>query len=244
MKVLCFKIFGDFAHFKPGYTTTSPITYSIIPLTSAMGILGAILGLNKDKYYSILMNSNTKIGIGVDCNIRKKAFGINLINTKGDYWVPTNKNSNGPRTPIKFEFLVNPKYIMFIAMDNEILLNDLYKRVKEHKHAYTLYFGLADLIADTEFVDFVEVDAVDNKDKEYIEIDTAVSIDDLVGENKIDIFSNVTYMKERHVKSFSDNRIPYEFVDVLFSHNNERMRVKLKKYYKFNNYKFTFINER
>ncbi|HOA56293.1 MAG TPA: CRISPR-associated protein Cas5, partial [Clostridiales bacterium] len=78
MKVLCFRFFGDFGHFRPYYTTTSPVTYSLMPPTAIMGVIGTILGLEKDKYYKILQEAGTRIGVGIVSPVRKKNIGINL----------------------------------------------------------------------------------------------------------------------------------------------------------------------
>ena len=49
-KVLVFDIWGEYAHFRKYYTTTSPLSYSIPPRTAVTGFIGAILGLGKEKY--------------------------------------------------------------------------------------------------------------------------------------------------------------------------------------------------
>ena len=48
-KIIIFDIWGDYAHFKKPYTTTSPLTYSIPSRTALTGIIGAIMGIRKDK---------------------------------------------------------------------------------------------------------------------------------------------------------------------------------------------------
>jgi len=53
MKVLVFDLFGDFAHFRKYYTTTSPLTFSFPPPPTIAGILGAIYGASKEEYLDI-----------------------------------------------------------------------------------------------------------------------------------------------------------------------------------------------
>ena len=120
MKTLCFRLYGDFGHFRPYYTTSSPTTYSLMPPTSIFGVLGAVLGLdrNENAYYRVLTEAGTKVGIGPVHRIRKMSLGINLVNTKGNYWIPTDKNSSGPRTPTRYEYVVKPDYLIFISMEN------------------------------------------------------------------------------------------------------------------------------
>lgn len=67
-----------------------------MPPTAIMGVIGTILGLEKDKYYKILQEAGTRIGVGIVSPVRKKNIGINLVNTKGDYWIPTSKTQVVP----------------------------------------------------------------------------------------------------------------------------------------------------
>jgi CRISPR-associated protein Cas5h len=50
-KVLVFDIWSDYAHFRRGYTTTSPLTYPFPTRTALTGIVAAILGLEIDQGY-------------------------------------------------------------------------------------------------------------------------------------------------------------------------------------------------
>ena len=49
MKCLVFDIKGDYGHFKKYYTTSSPLTFSI-PRTTVSGMIGALIGLDKEEY--------------------------------------------------------------------------------------------------------------------------------------------------------------------------------------------------
>ena len=47
MKVLVFDIYGDLAHFRKFYTTSSPLTFPFPPPSTIKGMLGAIIGVDK-----------------------------------------------------------------------------------------------------------------------------------------------------------------------------------------------------
>ncbi|WP_231717005.1 CRISPR-associated protein Cas5 [Desulfosarcina ovata] len=49
-RVLAFKLWGDYGHFRKYYTTTSPLTFEFPPPTSVVGIVSAIIGLDKEQY--------------------------------------------------------------------------------------------------------------------------------------------------------------------------------------------------
>lgn len=217
MKTLCFKLKGDFGHFKPYYTTSSPITYSLIPPTAIFGVIGAILGLERknDEYYSKLLKAGMQVGAGIVNPVKKRTFGINLINTKGDYWVPTKRNPSGVRTPTRYEYVINPEYLIFITMKDGTLLDTLAGMVKKHLSCYSICLGLSELLADFEFIFYSDVEAIVNS-QSYLPMCSAVPISMLKAKDSIAIEPGIFYNKERYVKKFGNMRVPIEYVDVVF----------------------------
>lgn len=243
MNILAFRLFGDFAHFRPYYTTSSPTTYSLMPPTSVIGMVGAILGLEKEenRYYTQLEEREIKVGICLEKPITKVMMSTNLINTKGNYWVPTGRNSNGPRTPTRYEYVRQPEYMIYVTMKDTALLDELAERVKHHCLAYTVSLGLANLIADVSFAFYEE--AVYKQEADYVEMDSAVPLSALTGERPIQILPDIQYCKEQYVKSFFADRVPAEYVDILFSVNGKKVSVMTKGYYEVGNRKILLMNE-
>ncbi len=243
MKVLAFRLFGDFAHFRAYYSTSSPTTYSLVPPTSIMGVLGAILGLSKyqDQYYDLLTEKETLVGVHLDNPVSKMMMSTNLINTKNNYWVPTGRNSSGPRTPTRFEYVRKPEYLIYVTMKDEGLLVELADRIKKHCLSYTVSLGLANLIADVTF-EFYE-EAVPQQAEGYQTMDCAVPLSALADEKPIHIEPDIQYCKERYVEYFLRDRVPGGYVDVLFSMNGKKITVKPSKYYEAGGRKFLFMNE-
>ena len=239
MKVLNFEIYADFAHFRPYYTTSSPTTYTMLPPTTLYGILGAILGLDKEKYNEILSENGTKIGIGIKKEVKKISLSMNLINTKDDYWTLARKNKEKARTPTKFEFLKDVCYSIFVTMENQKMLENLMERVKNHTPYYTISLGLASLIADIKYVSFGEAEKIQTSD--YVDVVTAVNIEELNGTDAINLNKGITYAKERFVKKFGENREPEEYVDALYSLKAEDLSIKIKNAYKLENQIFTLL---
>lgn len=242
MKTLCFRFYGDMGHFRQYFTTTSPITFSLIPPTSIMGVLGAILGLDRedDTYYKILLEAKTRVGAGILGLVKKKSFGINLINTKGDFWVPTSRNSSGPRTPTRFEFVIKPNYLIFVTMENEELLGKLAQMVKEHRSCYSTSMGLAWLLADFQFICFEEAEIMHDI-KEHLPISSAVPISLLQQKDSIKVENGISYCKERFVKCFSADRVPQDYIDAIFPINGKTALLKPQEVYKLRSYYFTFL---
>jgi len=155
MKVIAFKIFGDFAHFRKFYTTSSPLTFPFPPPTAVRGILGAILGFGKEEY--IEKTRDFWIGVKINRPVKKIRLGLNLIFTKGSSGkfdptlIPSRKGDVNKtlRTQIKAELVKEPSYTLYVYSDT--YFKELYTHLSEKKTHYTLCLGLSELIANFEF---------------------------------------------------------------------------------------------
>ena len=79
-KLLVFDIWGDFAYFRRGYTSTSTITYPFPSRTSIAGLISSILGFEKDSYHDIFNQNNSKLGLRILNPIKKMNINLNYIN--------------------------------------------------------------------------------------------------------------------------------------------------------------------
>ncbi len=158
MKCLVFDVFGDFAHFKRIYTTTSSYTYSVPPKTTVVGLIGAILGYSKDEYYDLF--NIIKISISVKCDIKTQIIKQNYLKTDGDY--NFKKGSIKNRTQIPIEFVKNPKYRIFVIVEDQNIYEKLKEMLKNKKTYYTVYLGITECIADYEFIGEFEVNQTEN----------------------------------------------------------------------------------
>lgn len=240
MKVLMFRLFGDYGHYRPYYTTSSPTTYSFMPPATVIGLIGGILGLDRSEYYEILTKSKIKVGIGLEAPVKKMTFSTNLINTKGDYWVPTQRNANGPRTPTRYEYVKDPDYMIYVTMEEEELLDTLAQRVRSHCPVYSISLGLAGLLGDIEFITYSEPEYREGDND--ILLDTAVPLSALKDVDGFRLMENTRYCREQYVSSFEGDRVPASYVDVLFSPNQKQIMVKPKGFYHLNGKNFVFLN--
>ncbi|MEM4546681.1 MAG: type I-B CRISPR-associated protein Cas5b [Nitrososphaerota archaeon] len=161
---LAFDLWSDFAFFRRGYTTTSPLTYPFPPRTVLSGLIASILGLDWDEYYSTIETIFSKHSslFAVQLLNPVKTFRItqNMIDTKTGYYLWDNvKKQQPPRTQIPFEYLRDPKYRIFTWFDEKSRLPDgklVYDRLLEmlssHKSVYTPYLGISECIAEFRFI--------------------------------------------------------------------------------------------
>ena len=122
MKCLVFKVRGDYARFRKSYTTTSALTYLLIHPVAVRGLIGAMLGIDREKLYE--KTKDIEVAIQVVNQVRKDMQSFNLVNMK--------PNDKIFRFPSNIEFLRNVEYRIFIkAEDNSwIQLNATHNGVR------------------------------------------------------------------------------------------------------------------
>jgi CRISPR-associated protein Cas5h len=229
---LIFDIWGDYAHFRKYYTTSSPLSFSIPPRSALIGLISAIIGIGKDEYLDIMRKEKAEIAIRIINPVHKIRMTQNLINTKGGYWIPFKSSTHEPRTQIRFEYLKNPKYrIYFHHLDDEI--NSLLKsNLENHKSVYTPYLGISELIADFTFISKADVSEV-IPNTEFVDVHSVVPLDVVV---KPDLLQpGRKYFKERIPCEMLPGRIVTEYREVLYEIDGKPIKAKVKNALKLNN---------
>ena len=132
-RVIVFDVWGDYAHFRKNYSTSSPLTYSFPPRTALSGMLGAIAGLDKADYFRHFSRDQASIGCRILKPVKKVRIGENLIDTKSASGMHLIKN----RSQIRFELVKDPRYRIYFSHSDK----RLYERIKElltgHQSVYT-----------------------------------------------------------------------------------------------------------
>jgi len=159
MRVISFKIWGDYAHFRRHYTTSSPLTHSIPPPSALRGLVGSIMGLSRDEYPQILAPDKASFGVRLLRPVKRIRLGMNYMDTKDSSWTQLDlrrfrpivkKDRHGnPRlhTQIRIEFLKDPAFEIFFHHADDKLMDDFAKRLQAHKTVFTPYLGITECIA-------------------------------------------------------------------------------------------------
>lgn len=224
MKILIFDIRGKAAHFRKYYTNSSSLTYTIPPRTALMGIIGAMLGYERDSYYEILNSNKANIAIKKLENSKKIIQTVNymLIKTPKDIIEPKK------HTQIPFEILAGEKgvgYRVYFHHENKDIMDDLENRIRNKKYYYSPYLGAAPFSCHAEFVDCVQGNFIE-KNKE-IYISTAVNNEYIV-KNSIDIYSeNLVLMREKMPKDFTKERYLQNTASYIFDDNGIPIKMEL-----------------
>ena len=184
-KVLVFDFYAPLGHFRMPYTTTSPLTFPIPSKTSIYGLVGAIIGLDKNDYLNYFQDETTKIAISVNKKINKITIAQNLINTKNvTMFARMDSRKQAPRTQIRIEFLKNISYRIYINFETEELHSRLKSMLSFHKTKYSISMGLSECLANYNYIG--EFDLIKVKDNNnFIELNSILPINLLENNSQI-----------------------------------------------------------
>jgi CRISPR-associated protein Cas5h len=224
-KVLVFDIWGELAHFKKPYTTTSPLTYSIPSRTTLTGIIGAIIGIPKGQNNVVLNRSGSNITLGILEPIKKVRIAENLINTKEMKF----RLEKG-RTQIKIEFLSNPRYRVYVALFDPVLYETLKSKLINHQCVFTPTLGLSENLANFEWVGEFEV----TQRKGDALIRSVINQKGLQNEN-IEFETGKEYFTDTFAMEMQEDRVVTEYGKILFERNGKPIKAKNIEYFALEN---------
>jgi CRISPR-associated protein Cas5h len=236
-KVLVFDVWGDYAHFRRFYTTTSPLSFPIPPRTALCGLIGAIIGLEKEDndYLNYFSTESVHIALKLLNPIKKAVIAENLIDTKTARGPGMNLITN--RTQIRFEFLKDQKYrIYFCCPDGE---DDLYQKLKynltNHKTKYTPCLGLSENIANFKFIGEFSINFFPPNNN-YVFISTILPLQKISKKEGIMFEREGEYFSINMPVELNTQRVVVKYRDIIFDRTGRPIKTKLIEPYGNINY--------
>jgi CRISPR-associated protein Cas5h len=227
-KALVFDVWGDYAHFRRFYSTTSPLSFPVPPRTALCGLIGAMIGLDKEdndylKYFSL---ESAHIALRLLNPIKKTIIAENLIDTKTAHGPGMNLISN--RTQIRFEFLKDQRYRIYFhcSPQEENLYQKLKSNLHQHKTKYTPCLGLSENIANFKFEGEFEIKYF-SPSNHYIPINTLIPLQKTASDNGISFESEGEYFSIRVPVELSTERIVTKYSDIVFDRNGRPIKARL-----------------
>lgn len=236
-ELLIFDIRGEYGHFRKYNTTTSPLTYSIPTRTAIAGILGAILGMEREIHDGVypegaeplqefFSKERSDMAVQIMRPVKKENIGFNLINTKTSF----NDLTRAGRTQIKFELVKDVHYRIYLSMTDEQKLEELSERIENKRHHFTPYLGLAQFTAQIDFVRRATANEIAGSG-DFTEIITAVNMSKLQGEPSVEFQREYFYSANNMPIAMDRNREVLEYSEVLIEKNGNPLRVRVSDYY-------------
>ena len=223
-KLIAFDIWGDYAYFRRGYTSTSTITYPFPSRTSIAGLISGIIGLQKDSYHDIFSQNNSKIGLRILNPIRKMNINLNYINTKDGFLLSDIKSN--PRVQVQAEFLKDVKYRIYVSLDDDKLMEELYSNLSEHKSIYTPCLGISECLADFKLA-YDDIFDLNRQEGNDIEINSIVLKDTF----DIEIEPGKKYGIVKSPGFMNSERIVSKFLEYYYEENGNTIKIKHGDFY-------------
>ncbi len=140
MLIMSFNIEGDFASFRDPSITSNQIVYYIPSKSAILGIIGAIIGINRTHSFEQQFSESY-----LDL-LKQSWVGLELLSSPRKITFYTNHRSlkESKTKPFKKEVIQFPSYKIYVHIDNNNnIVNDLYDRIKNNKFEYMPYLGHA-----------------------------------------------------------------------------------------------------
>ena len=239
-RFIAFKIWGDYAHFKKHYTTTSPLTFEIPPPPTVLGMIAAIIGLGKESYLSHFQDASAyAMAIRIMKPVKKTRWTQNLINTKlsgnisGKFGKTKTRMTHfgeiKGRTQIRIEFLKDPAYMIYFHHDDPAIRQALKERLLNHAPVYSVCLGLSELLAGFEYAG--DVQAGVREGGPITDIHTVVPAESLCGENPVSFEHSAEIFRCNYPLFMTPERVVTKRGDIVFERNAAPMYCRVRSYY-------------
>ena len=148
MKAYQIIIEGNWAHFKKPETNNNPLSHDLITKTALIGLIGAVLGIERKEMKSKFpqLSEDLLYGVQLLSPVKKVSWGF----TSRTAIKPTKSGS-----PKYFEFLKNPKFKISLALKNTIsesIFNSFLQSVKNEETIYPPVLGWHNCPANISFL--------------------------------------------------------------------------------------------
>jgi CRISPR-associated protein Cas5h len=161
MQVLSIRWYAKYGHFLRAEANANALSYPVPPRTAVLGMIAALLGLEKDTLPEKL--DKTLVAIGGTLPQRfwhriklRKNLPAALPFTVKKGQKGSSGTDESPKLVLQ-EWLWQPDYQVHIAMpDNPSVFSELSDRIAKKRWHFSPYMGLSELLADVEFISISE----------------------------------------------------------------------------------------
>lgn len=121
MRAIQFEVGGRYAQFRKPETNNNPLTHDFITKTALIGLMGAVLGLERMSEMRSLfpvLCADLRYGVQVQNPVKKESWGFTL-RSAGTYFSNYSSRTISNRAPKQMEFLRDPQFLISLALLDE-----------------------------------------------------------------------------------------------------------------------------
>lgn len=228
LEFVIFDIRADLAHFKKPFTSMSPQTFGFPTGTALVGMIAAIIGLEKNVYWEHFQENTYAMAVGVKKPLKKTVIPINTLKTTS--MKHFSRYEEHKRTTM--EFIKDGEFRVWFYWENENLFHQLIGNLRNHETYYTVSLGLAWNLADFTFCGEYGGEQIEG-DGEWTDIQSVIRRD--VTE-EIEFEGRKIFANRIPVRMKQDgSRIVENYGEYLFESDGRPIRAKVKEYIKLHN---------
>jgi len=147
MKAIQLKIDGNWAHFKKPETNNNPLTHDFITKTALIGLIGAVLGIERKEMKKLFpqLSEDLLYGVEIQNAVKKESWGFTLRKAVNLF----------EKAPKNMEFIKKPEYLVSIGLLNpqsEDIFNRFADSVRNSEAKYTPVLGLHNCPANLKYL--------------------------------------------------------------------------------------------
>lgn len=236
-RLIVFELSGEYGHFRKFNTTTSPLTYPIPTRTALTGVLGSVLGVERETapgrflannvpVQELFSQKNCDLTVQLLAPVKKVSIGFNLLDT-GNSFFEIRKSG---RTQIEFELLKNPSFRVFVRLMDTKLFDELASRLINRMHHFTPYLGLSQFTAIIHNA-IVTQGVFRQASLGYIPIQSAVNLSLLTANPPIEFNQTAHYYVETMPIELSRDRVVTRYGEVLVEANGDSVPVQTNEWF-------------
>lgn len=241
-KIIYFKIFGKFAHFRKFYTNASSLSYLLPPRTVVIGMLGSILKIPRDSYYDLFNEDDCQVSVSVarESVIKRITQSMNMLHNSYHKFLMSGKGTfKSFHSQCKLELLVSApgtfiEYLVAVAVPpGSTFYPELEQRISQYQTGYGLYLGQRQFRADIEYLKTYTQDEITPMAETDI-LDSVCLQENVMEVSRTDDVHIVIEHMPIHMrqaaaqKKLPAGREPGSVKGVLFERNGRRLHGKFK----------------
>jgi len=159
-RLISFKIRGRFGHFLRAEAGASALSYPVPPRTAIMGMIGAVLGLEKDQPQQVLEPMSVALSGEIPMTHWHKAkFRKDPPEAIPSKVLRTQKAEKTTKpeqaTLIGQEWLIDPAYCVWVSLPAGYS-DDFEQRLVQRRWYYQPCLGISEMMADLEYLETVD----------------------------------------------------------------------------------------
>ncbi len=220
---------GNWAHFKKPETNNNPLTHDFITKTALIGMIGAVLGIERDAMKNRFpeLSEDLVYGVQIKSAVRKESWAFTLRRASNLF----------EKAPKQMEFLRNPNFIVALAFKNfrsKSLFEQFISAVENSEAKFTPVLGLHNCPANLALIQkgLFTKKTGEFETKAFVLKDCGVDIAKLMREGK-----QIRLGFERIPTYQNDDfwNLPDKYVEVLYPSEQNEIPVTENLHYQFTN---------